>query len=192
MRVCDIRYLPPADLPAEELPFEGTSKDPMKYRHRGYRDTERDDRDRDRGSRPPQAPASRPPQDRSAIAQGERAQQRSLRHAVERDAREVIRCPSCGRNVPTLAMGAEMRCNSCGASLRACRTCRHFDTSARWECRISDRVPARIADKAAENTCPEFSAQLILDATGKRTAPAGGQGSRSNDPKSLFENLFKR
>jgi predicted RNA-binding Zn-ribbon protein involved in translation (DUF1610 family) len=111
---------------------------------------------------------------------------------VERDAREVIRCPSCGRNVPTLAMGSEMRCNACGASLRACRTCRHFDTGARWECRINDRVPARIADKAAENQCPAFTAQLILDATGKRTAPSGGQGPQSNDPKSLFENLFKR
>jgi hypothetical protein len=53
-------------------------------------------------------------------------------------------------------------------------------------------VPARVPDKAAENSCPEFSAQLILDATGKRTTPTGGPGSRGNDPKSLFENLFKR
>ena len=116
----------------------------MKYRHRGYRDADRSDRHRDH--RPPAVPASRPPQDRSAISQGERAQQRSLRHAVERDAREVIRCPSCGRNVSTLAMGTEMRCTSCGASLRCCRTCRNFDTSARWECRVSDRVPARIPE----------------------------------------------
>jgi predicted RNA-binding Zn-ribbon protein involved in translation (DUF1610 family) len=165
----------------------------MKYRHRGYRDSERDDRDRGgRPPRPPLAPDTRPPQDRSAIAQGERAQQRSLKHAVDREAREAIRCPSCGRNVPMLGMGSEMRCTSCGASLRACRTCKHFDTSARWECRISDRVPARVADKAAENACPMFTAQLILDATGKRLAPAGGSGPRSNDPKSLFENLFKR
>jgi hypothetical protein len=156
----------------------------QKYRHHGYRDTEREDRGRDTTTR-------RPPQDRSAQSEGERAQQRSLRHALERDAREVIRCPGCGRNVPAVgAVATDNRCTHCGASLHCCRTCKSFDTAVSWECRKADRIPARIPDKAAPNTCPHYEPGLILDSTGKRTTP--GPRGAGNDPKSQFDNLFKR
>ena len=157
-----------------------TSKaNPMdrKYGHKGYQESSRDDRDRDRKHGPPT------PQ----LTPEERAQQRSLRHAVQREANEVLRCPNCGRNVP--AMGTvtqESRCPHCGTHLHSCRACRHFDSSARWECRAP--ITAPVTEKSSANACTAYEARLVLDATGKRTGPSGS----SNDPKSQFDSLFKR
>ena len=149
-----------------------------KYGHKGYQDSSRDDRDRGRDRK--QAPVT-------PLTPEERAQQRSLRHAVQREANEVLRCPNCGKNVPASgAVSAETRCPHCGSSLHACRACRHFDSSARWECRAEITAPE--TDKSKANDCSLFSARLVLDATGKRTGPAGA----GNDPKSQFESLFKR
>ena len=146
-----------------------------KYGHKGYQESSREDRDR------PRTPAPRP------LTPEERAQQRSLRHAVAREANEVLRCPNCGRDVPASgAVGMESRCPHCAASLHACRACRHFDTGARWECRAA--ITAPVAEKSKANNCTLFEARLVLDATGKRTGSSG----TSNDPKSQFENLFKR
>ncbi len=149
-----------------------------KYGHKGYQESSRDDRDRDRKSRPAVSP----------LTPEERAQQRSLRHAVSREANEVLRCPKCGKNVPASgAIAPETNCPHCNAPLHACRACQHFDTSARWECRAP--ITAPVTDKSKANTCPSYAARLVLDATGRRTGPTGGA---SSDPKSQFENLFKR
>jgi hypothetical protein len=146
----------------------------MKYRQRGYRDSERENRP----SRKP--PPSKPP------TPEERAQQRSLRHAIDRESNEVVRCPDCGRNIPAFgAITRESACPYCNAALRCCRACRHFDTSTRWECRAP--IPARVAEKGKANDCALFEARLVLDATGRRTGTPS-----SNDPKSAFENLFKK
>ena len=148
-----------------------------KYGHKGYQETPRDDRNRDRKHGPPTSP----------LTPEEKAQQRSLRHAVQREANEVMRCPNCGRNVSASgAVSFEARCPHCGSSLHACRACMHFDTSARWECRAP--ITAPVAEKSKANTCPSFSARLVLDTTGKRSGTSGA----SNDPKSQFDNLFKR
>ena len=147
-----------------------------KYGHKGYQDSGREDRDRD-NKRAPVTP----------LTPEERAQQRSLRHAVQREANEVLRCPNCGKNVPgSGAVSQETRCPHCGAHLHACRACQHFDSSARWECRAP--ITAHVSDKSKPNDCASFSARLVLDATGKRTGPTGS----GNDPKSQFNNLFKR
>jgi hypothetical protein len=147
-----------------------------KYGHKGYQDSSRDDRDRDR-KRAPVTP----------LTPEERAQQRALRHAVQREANEVLRCPNCGKNVAASgAVSTETRCPHCAAPLHACRACLHFDSSARWECRAP--ITAPVADKSKANTCASFAARLVLDATGKRTGTSG----TSNDPKSQFANLFKR
>ncbi len=150
----------------------------MKYRQRGYRESERDDRDR-----PPRQ--NRPPS--SNLTPEERAQQRSLKHAIGREAQEVVRCPACGRNVQAFgALTRETQCPYCSAPLHSCRACRHFDTGARWECRAA--VTERITDKVSANSCTLFEPRLVLDATGKRSAtPRGG-----DDPKSQFDSLFKR
>jgi DNA-directed RNA polymerase subunit RPC12/RpoP len=149
-----------------------------KYGHKGYQESSRDDRDRPRKQGPPPRP----------LTPEEKAQQRSLRHAVQREANEVLRCPNCGRNV--LASGAiapETACPHCNSPLHACRACQHFDSSARWECRAEIAVP--VTEKSKANTCTLFAARLVLDTTGKRTGTSGGA---SNDPKSQFDSLFKR
>lgn len=145
----------------------------QKYRQRGYRESEREEE-----RRPKPAPQLTPE---------ERAQQRALRHAVSREANEVVRCHNCGRGVHGFGtITPETACPNCSAPLHCCRSCRHFDTSARWECRAE--IPERIGDKNRANSCAAYEARLVLDATGKRTsAPAA-----SGDPKSAFENLFKR
>ena len=146
-----------------------------KYRQQGYQDSSRSDRERKRT--PPITP----------LTPEERAQQRALRHAVQREASEVLRCPNCGRNViASGTLGQASLCPHCAAPLHACRACRHFDTSARWECRAD--IAASVPEKSKANDCSSFSARLVLDATGKRAAAVGS----SNDPKSMFENLFKR
>ena len=146
-----------------------------KYGHKGYQDSSREDRDRQRT--PPQKP----------LSPEERAQQRSLRHAVQREAQEVMRCPNCGRDiVASGAVGMDSKCPHCAAPLHACRACRHFDTGARWACRAE--IAAPVSEKSKANACTHFEARLVLDATGKRTATTG----TSNDPKSQFENLFRR
>jgi hypothetical protein len=147
-----------------------------KYGHKGYQESSRDDQHRDRKDAPV-----------TPLTPEERAQQRSLRHAVQREANEVLRCPNCGKNVAAFgAVSPDSRCPHCAASLHACRACRHFDSSARWECRAP--IEARVADKSKANTCASFAARLVLDATGKRTGASGA----SNDPKSQFEGLFER
>ncbi len=148
----------------------------QKYRQHGYKDNEWEDRERQKG----------PPPAAKALTPEQRAQQRSLRHALNREANEVVRCPDCGRNIQAFgAITPETTCPHCNAALHCCRACRHFDTSARWECRVS--IPERVADKGKANTCAFYEARLVLDATGRRTnTPA------SNDPKSQFESLFKR
>lgn len=148
----------------------------QKYRHHGYKDA---DWERDREPRkgpPPGQP----------LTPEERAQKRALRHALDREANEVIRCPDCGRNIQAIgAITAETTCPHCRAGLRCCRACRHFDSSARWECRapIAERVP----DKGRVNACPSYEPRLVLDATGRRTGT-----QVAGDPKSAFESLFKK
>jgi len=148
-----------------------------KYRHQGYQDSNGDDR-RHEPSGPPR-PDNLTPE--------ERIQRRSLRHATAREANEVVRCPDCGRNVDSFGtIGQDSACPHCDAALRCCRTCRFFDTSARWQCRAD--ITAAVSHKSKANDCPEYGPRLVLDSTGRRTAPPG----RSNDPRAQFDNLFKR
>jgi len=145
-----------------------------KYRHRGYRDSESDERER---------PKSPP---KSDLTKEERIQKRSLRHAIDRKAHAVLRCHDCGRTVQDLEIvSAETNCPHCGTALHCCRACRHFDASARWQC--SAEITEAVANKIAANRCTSFHPNLVLDVTGRRT-PSG----RSGDPKSQFEDLFKR
>ena len=146
-----------------------------KYGHRGYQDNDRDDRER-----------SRPP--RQELTKEERIQRRSLRHAIDREANEVIRCHVCGRNVTGLdAIAFDTGCTHCSAALHCCRACKHFDVSSRFQCRTD--VTEAIGDKTKANECGKYTPILVLDVTGRRTS---GSGGKSNDPRSAFDDLFKR
>jgi hypothetical protein len=149
-----------------------------KYRQQGYQDS---DRDREQ-ERPRQDP-------RRDLTREERIQKRSLRHAIDREANEVVRCHVCGRNVDAFGtIELDTSCPHCSAPLHCCRTCQHFDSGARHQCRADIEKP--IGDKTKANRCGQYAARLVLDVTGRRSRSGGGRGS--GDPRSQFENLFKR
>jgi hypothetical protein len=147
-----------------------------KYRHQGYRDSEREERSRDK------------PPPRKELTKEERIQRRSMRHAIDREAKEVVRCPNCGRNAQGLgAITPDTTCPNCAAPMHCCRTCRQFDSAARWQCRAE--IEAAVENKTKANDCTEYSPRLVLDVTGRRTG--SGSGSTGN-ARSQFEDLFKR
>jgi hypothetical protein len=76
-------------------------------------------------------------------------------------------------------------CPACGAALRVCRQCAHFEPGRRFEC--AQPIPARIADKAARNDCPHFSLRVGVE---RDVSPPGV--TRPEDARRAFDNLFKR
>ena len=154
-----------------------------KYRHNGYQDSDREES----GER------SRPPQHRDNLTREERIQRRSLRHATAQEANEVIRCHQCGRNIQNFGtIVNDSGCPYCRALLHCCRTCRSFDSAARWQCRAD--ITAAVGDKNNANDCASYAPRVVLDTTGRRSGPpAGGNGTHGGgSPKDQFESLFKR
>ncbi|HKY33818.1 MAG TPA: hypothetical protein VJV23_14905 [Candidatus Polarisedimenticolia bacterium] len=142
----------------------------MKYKQKGYRESEQKDRKRKEPSRP------RTPEERQ------------LRHMMERSARLVLRCHQCSTDAGDAeGLGTRAVCSHCGAALHVCRNCAHFDTGARWECRAP--IAAAVLDKTSANDCGHFKANTVLDATGRRS---GGSSSPSSDARAAFDNLFKK
>ena len=142
-----------------------------KYRQRGYME---DDRDRERGPKPPsqqQAPREREPRGRPPV---------EPRKINMPGYQEVTRCARCG-NLVTGGIGFEARCTRCGADLHACGQCVHFDTSARFECQ--QPIEARVSPKDAKNACTKFDARVTVERI--TTAPA------PNSARKAFDDLFK-
>ena len=140
----------------------------MKYRHRGYRDSDRD-KDKEHRKTKPKSP-----------------QERGLRHMMERSAKLIVRCHQCSVDTgPAEGLTSLSTCSNCEADLRVCRTCAHFDTGARWECQAPITEP--VQDKTTANSCTHFKPNTVLDATGRRS----GTGSAS-DARTAFDNLFKK
>ena len=152
-----------------------------KYRHQGYQDSGGNgDRQRDR-------PRDRPAAPRNNLTTEERIQRKSLRHAIDREANEVIRCHACGRGVQGYdVIKPDTTCPHCNTSLHCCRICRQFDSSARWQCRAE--ITAAVGDKNKANECALYSPRLVLDSTGRRSNVSRGPSG----PREQFENLFKR
>jgi hypothetical protein len=147
-----------------------------KYRQPGYQDHAAEE-SRDR---------PKPGPDRTLTPE-ERIQRRSLRHATAREANEVIRCHHCGRNIANFGtISAETECPHCRAPLHCCRTCRQFDSSARWQCRAP--ITEAVADKSKANSCAQYSPRVVLDTTGRRIDAA----REPDSPRAQFDSLFKR
>ena len=106
----------------------------MKYRQRGYRDTDwKERRDRDHTD------------EREA-----RQEARKTRHAVSRESTVVVRCADCGhQSAGQIAVAFDTACEGCQAPLHNCRNCRHFDTQARFQCR--QPIPERLMSKTDAN-----------------------------------------
>lgn len=147
----------------------------MKYKQKGYRESEQRDRDRQRRE---------PPKPRTP-------EERQLRHMMERSAQVILRCHQCSANAgPVDDLATDAACSACGAPLHCCRNCGNFDTGARWECR--EAITAPVLDKTAANACELFKANTVLDATGRRAATGGGGTVSSTDARAAFDSLFKK
>jgi DNA-directed RNA polymerase subunit RPC12/RpoP len=136
-------------------------------------------RNDDRGPR--EAPRKR------ELTTEERIHLRGLRHAVDRDANAVIRCHSCGQSVQNLdGILPDTNCPYCNSPLHCCRTCREFDSAARWQCHATIEKP--VASKGQANDCAKYAPRLVLDSTGKRSTSSHSAGNA----RAQFDNLFKR
>jgi len=142
-----------------------------KYRQHGYQDKDWEDRRK----------SKRPAQKKERLPDAPKGH----RHAVNREAQQVVRCGACGHQIKAfMSIGAKDRCAGCGADLHTCRNCAHFESRSRFQCRKP--VPVAVLDKTKRNDCELFRGRQVLDSTGRRadTAP--------RNARSAFDALFKK
>ena len=91
-------------------------------------------------------------------------------------------CFKCSRelHLPSGPVSRSAEC-SCGADVRVCMNCLHYDRSAYNECR--EPQAERVLDKDRRNQCDYFS----LRHTGLQRGTAG-----TDDAKRRLEELFKK
>jgi len=92
----------------------------------------------------------------------------------------VFLCRLCGEHQAGEPILADSVCTGCGADLRTCTHCAHFDTSAPFECR--EDIPQRISKKAARNDCDLFRIKL--------TQEFAREVETASDAKTAFDDLF--
>ena len=157
-----------------------------KYGQRGYQDT-----GGGRGPKEPEKPREKP----KGGPRGSKARE-APRPMQMPGFQEVLRCSLCGTIVPTSAeINFESQCPKCKADLHACKNCRHFDTSAQFQC--TQPIPERIAKKDLRNQCEFFMARTSIE---RETRDSGGGGNNNghvapvnpSDARSAFDNLFKK
>jgi hypothetical protein len=156
-----------------------------KYRQRGYQDE-----NKPRGPKGP-APPRPPKQDRAPGRQLQDAAGPKTPNLMA--AHEVCRCARCG-NLLALPIADDSTCGKCGVALHSCVQCVSFDTSARWECTQSDKLPARVAPKDARNDCALYSPRTTIErqtSTPQNRDAGNAFGGSSNSAKQAFDDLFK-
>ena len=93
-------------------------------------------------------------------------------------------CHACGAaGVPADPVPREATCETCGADLRCCRNCRHWDPRYHNECRETEAE--LVFDKRRRNFCEYFS---YLSGS---SAKASGR-DRAADARAKLEALFKK
>ncbi len=137
-----------------------------KYRQRGYQDSDRPERDK----------KARPPKPEIF---GPRTPKLPGSHSVSR-------CGGCG-TVLAPDVDPQGKCPRCGFELHSCKQCAYFDASARFEC--TQPVLVRIPRKDAKNECRYFAMRVTIE---KQTKLPQGESTRPDDPRTAFENLFKK
>lgn len=142
-----------------------------KYRHRGYRDEDREPRRE--GSAPQKkeyAPRGQPPMAPKTFNMP--------------GFREVVRCARCGNELTVAtAWSPDGTCPRCGAALHSCAQCVHFDTSAPFECQQT--IPARISPKDTRNQCGAFEPRTTVE------RETSSQSSAPSSARKAFDDLFK-
>lgn len=145
--------------------------DGPKYRNRGYKDSDRDEK--------PQRPGLQGPREKKDGPKG-----RGLGAPSE----AVFRCAACGEKRLIMlgdVVPPDATCAKCGADLHSCSNCIHFDTSVHWECRKNAEIPARIPKKRDRNDCALFTPKLAQE-----FAKDSAKGS-PGDARAAFDALFK-
>jgi hypothetical protein len=155
-----------------------------KYGQRGYMD-DGDNREKER-ERPREKPKGGP--------RGSKAKEEPRRMNMP-GFQEVLRCSLCGAIVPPpIEIVFESQCPKCKADLRCCKNCRHFDTSAQFEC--TQTIPERITKKDLRNSCEFFIARTSIERetrdSGGRPGPSAPSPATPSDARSAFDNLFKK
>jgi len=153
-----------------------------KYKQRGYRDRDGDEKKRERTDRG-ERPAERPKQD----LLGPRTPR--MVGTVTR-----ARCSNCGA---VLAPGFDPngQCPRCRFELHCCKQCVHFDTSRQFEC--TQPISERVAKKDAKNNCTFFEFRVTVEKDTSpvnyaKNTPAAPSASRPTDARRAFEDLFKK
>jgi len=159
-----------------------------KYGQRGYQDNS----DRDRGEREHEKPREKP----KGGPRGSKARE-APRPMKMPNFQEVLRCALCGTIVPPpIDIQLDSQCPKCKADLRACKNCRHFDTSAQFEC--TQPIPERITKKDMRNQCEFFIVRASIERETRDSGGGGGGTDRpastvnASDARSAFDNLFKK
>jgi len=159
-----------------------------KYGQRGYQDNS----DRDRGEREHEKPREKP----KGGPRGSKARE-APRPMKMPSFQEVLRCALCGTIVPPpIDIKHDSQCPKCKADLHACKNCRHFDTSAQFEC--TQPIPERITKKDLRNQCEFFMARASIERETRDSGGGGGSTDRpastvnASDARSAFDNLFKK
>jgi len=143
-----------------------------KYRHRGYMDNDRQDRE-------PRRPASergpRPPSRLDGAPRGRGV-------GMPKDA--VFKCNACGETLQSLETIDRLTpCPSCGKPLHTCTNCTFFNTGSRFECRKP--IEARIESKTAGNDCAFYQPKTVRHLSARSPAAP-------NDARAAFDALFKK
>lgn len=154
-----------------------------KYKQKGYRDRDSEERKRERAEHRPPEPRARPhellgPRTPRMVGTVTRA-----------------RCSSCGAVLaPNFDVNGD--CPRCHAALHCCKQCVHFDTGRQFEC--TQPIPERIAKKDRKNDCGFFAFRTTIEKDTSPVAyatavPAPSTASaRPNDARKAFEDLFKK
>ena len=155
-----------------------------KYKQKGYRDRDSEDRKRERAERG-ERPAEHKPKQQDML--GPRTPR--MVGTVTR-----ARCSSCGA-VLSPQFDPNSECPRCHFALHSCKQCVHFDTGRQFEC--TQPIPERIAKKDAKNTCRFFEFRMTVEkdtspVTYATSVPASTTSARPNDARKAFEDLFKK
>jgi hypothetical protein len=146
-----------------------------KYRHSGYQDGGGYDKKSE-----PRLQQSRPEPQRQRLEGAPRGR------TAGGFGPEAFKCNRCGELQHGLGdLTFDAICTKCGAALHTCGNCRHFDTTATWECR--ENIKARVASKHTRNECPLFAAKIVRDLVADKQKP-----QTPNDARKAFEALFKK
>jgi hypothetical protein len=156
-----------------------------KYKQKGYRDRDAEERKRERGEHREHRPPEPKPRPHDML--GPRTPR--MVGTVTR-----ARCSSCGAALPP-NFDVNGECPKCHAALHSCKQCVHFDTGRQFEC--TQPIPERFAKKDAKNNCKFFAFRTTVEkdtspVTYVTNTPPPTNAARPTDARKAFEDLFKK